>query len=62
MIESTYEFTKQFLGTKDMNMFPVPEVIFDPSLVLSLQVALLGLLIANRVFLVPSLMSAEGFS
>jgi hypothetical protein len=48
--------------TSVRNTFPIPDVIFDPSLVLSLQVALLGLLLADRAFLGPSLTSAEGFS
>ncbi|KAG9246656.1 hypothetical protein BJ878DRAFT_533103 [Calycina marina] len=44
LIEFTCEFTKKFLGTKDANTFPLPEIIFDPSLILSPYVALLGLL------------------
>ena len=40
------------------NTFPLPEVIFDPSLILSLHVALLGLVFADNAFLAPSLTSA----
>jgi hypothetical protein len=43
-------------------MFLVPEVIFDLSLVLSLHIALLGLLLANRAFLALRLTSTYGFS
>jgi hypothetical protein len=40
-------------------MFLFPEIIFNPSLVLSLYVALLGLIFTNNMFLALSLMSAE---
>ncbi|EED11909.1 conserved hypothetical protein [Talaromyces stipitatus ATCC 10500] len=50
LIELTFEFTKEFLGAKDENTFPLPEIIFDPSLVLSPHVFLLGLLFADRAF------------
>lgn len=41
------------------NTFPLPEIIFDPSLVLSPHVTLLGLLLADEAFLAPNLTSAE---
>jgi hypothetical protein len=41
------------------NTFPLPEIIFDPSLVLSPHVALLGLILADEAFLAPNLKSAE---
>jgi len=41
------------------NTFPLPEIIFDPSLVLSPHVALLGLILADEAFLAPNLTSAE---
>ena len=44
------------------NTFPLPEIIFDPSLVLSPHVALLGLIFADKAFLAPSLTSAERIS
>ncbi|KKA16204.1 C2H2 finger domain protein [Rasamsonia emersonii CBS 393.64] len=50
VIEFTFEFTKEFLGAKDENTFILPEIIFDPSLILSPHVFLLGLLFADRAF------------
>jgi hypothetical protein len=44
------------------NTFPLPEIIFDPSLVLGPHVALLGLIFADNAFLAPSLTSAERIS
>jgi hypothetical protein len=40
-------------------MFVLPEIIFDLSLILSLYVALLGLIFANNTFLAPSFISTE---
>ncbi|KAF8855964.1 C2H2 finger domain protein [Acephala macrosclerotiorum] len=62
LIEFTCEFTKKYLGTKDANTFVLPEIIFDPSLILSPHVALLGLIFADNAFLAPSLTSAERIS
>ncbi|KAH1913545.1 hypothetical protein KXW47_005429, partial [Aspergillus fumigatus] len=50
IIEFTFEFTKEWLGAKDANTYVLPEIIFDPSLVLSPHVFLLGLLFADRAF------------
>ncbi|KAJ5982414.1 hypothetical protein N7451_012514 [Penicillium sp. IBT 35674x] len=50
VIEFTFEFTKEWLGAKDANTYILPEIIFDPSLVLSSHVFLLGLLFADRAF------------
>jgi hypothetical protein len=44
------------------NTFLLPEVIFDLSLVLSLHVALLGLIFTNNTFLALSLTLAERIS
>ncbi|KAJ6085804.1 hypothetical protein N7499_005433 [Penicillium canescens] len=44
------EFTKSFLSKKESNTFPIPEVIFDPTLVLSPHVFLLGLLFRIGAF------------
>ncbi|PZD23864.1 DUF3435 domain containing protein [Pyrenophora tritici-repentis] len=55
LLEWTYEFTKSFLGPKAPNTFPIPEIIFDPSLVLSPHVFLLGLMFADNVFSIPDL-------
>ncbi|KAJ5253129.1 hypothetical protein N7489_003539 [Penicillium chrysogenum] len=46
----TFEFTKEWLGAKDANTYILPEIIFDPSLVLSPYVFLLGLLFTDRAF------------
>ncbi|KAI9763719.1 MAG: hypothetical protein M1839_006317 [Geoglossum umbratile] len=62
LIEFTCEFTKQFLGVKDANKFPLPEIIFDPSLILSPHVFLLGLIFADRAFAAPNLTSAGQLS
>ncbi|KAF2802862.1 uncharacterized protein BDZ99DRAFT_491913 [Mytilinidion resinicola] len=35
LLEFTFEFTKEFLGIKDMNTFPLPEIIYDKSLIFS---------------------------
>jgi hypothetical protein len=50
------------IDTGARNTFPLPEIIFDPSLVLSPHVALLGLILDDTAFLAPSLTSAEKFS
>ncbi|CAI7602552.1 unnamed protein product [Penicillium pancosmium] len=44
------EFTKTFLGEKESNTFPIPEIIFDPTLALSPHVFLLGMLFRIRAF------------
>ncbi|KAJ6103770.1 hypothetical protein N7486_003992 [Penicillium sp. IBT 16267x] len=44
------EFTKSFLGEKESNTFPIPEIIFDPTLVLSPHVFLLGMLFRIDAF------------
>ncbi|KAI2735701.1 hypothetical protein DTO013E5_8636 [Penicillium roqueforti] len=44
------EFTKSFLGEKESNTFPIPEIIFDPTLVLSPHVFLLGMLFRISAF------------
>ncbi|KAJ8110847.1 hypothetical protein OPT61_g6412 [Boeremia exigua] len=55
VLEWTYEFTKSHLGPKPANTFVIPEIIFDPSLVLSPHVFLLGLMFADKVFSIPNL-------
>ncbi|KAE8441375.1 hypothetical protein EG329_005002 [Mollisiaceae sp. DMI_Dod_QoI] len=62
LIEFTCEFTKKYLGTKEANTFVLPEIIFDPSLILSPHVDLLGLIFADNAFLAPSLTSAARIS
>jgi len=41
-IELTPEFTKGFLGSKDVNEFKILKIIYNPTLVLSPHVFLLG--------------------
>jgi hypothetical protein len=53
---------KSFANTGTSNTFPIPEIIFDPSLVLSPHVTLLGLLLADKAFAAPNLTSAEQLS
>jgi hypothetical protein len=53
--ELTPEFTKRYLGSKDMNEFKIPEIIYDPTLVLSPHVFLLGMLFKARAFKSPSI-------
>ncbi|KAJ6000886.1 hypothetical protein N7481_001295 [Penicillium waksmanii] len=60
----TPEFTKSFLGEKESNTFPLPEIIFDPTLVLSPHIFLLGMLLKIKAFKTlstngPTLDSAE---
>jgi hypothetical protein len=44
------------------NTFILPEIIFNPSLILSLHVALLGLIFTNNTFLALSLILAVRIS
>jgi len=44
------EFTKKFLSKKEPNEFKIPEIIFDPTLVLSPHVCLLGMLFHIKAF------------
>ncbi|RHZ58146.1 DUF3435 domain-containing protein [Aspergillus thermomutatus] len=46
----TPRFTKTFLGEKEENTFPIPEIVFDPTLVLSPHVFLLGMLFRIQAF------------
>ncbi|KOC10147.1 hypothetical protein AFLA70_213g001581 [Aspergillus flavus AF70] len=46
----TPRFTKTFLGEKEENTFPIPEIVFDPRLVLSPHVFLLGMLFRIQAF------------
>jgi hypothetical protein len=47
---------------KARNIFPLSKIIFNPSLVLSLHVALLGLIFTNNIFLALSLILAKRIS
>ena len=41
------------------NTFPIPEIIYDPSLILSPHAFLLGLIFADQAFKAPNLTSPE---
>ncbi|KAG9236200.1 hypothetical protein BJ875DRAFT_503499 [Amylocarpus encephaloides] len=53
------EFTKGFLGMKDVNEFKIPEIIYDPTLVLSPYTFLLGILFKVQAFKSPSIVSPK---
>ncbi|OJD25505.1 hypothetical protein ACJ73_03128 [Blastomyces percursus] len=55
----TAHFTKTFLGMKDANTFWLPEIIYDPTLVLSPHVFLLGMLFHIRAFKSPGIRRPE---
>ncbi|KAL2371355.1 hypothetical protein RJ035_006201 [Blastomyces gilchristii] len=55
----TGEFTKAYLGDKDANTFWLPEIIYDPTLVLSPHVFLLGLLFHAKAFKSPYIRCPE---
>ncbi|EGC45157.1 conserved hypothetical protein [Histoplasma capsulatum var. duboisii H88] len=55
IIEFTAEFTKGYLGIKDQ----LPEIIFDPTLILSPHVFLLGMLFHIKAFKSPIITSPE---
>ncbi|XTI82884.1 hypothetical protein V2W45_1464289 [Cenococcum geophilum] len=57
-----FEFTKEYLSMKEANTFPIPKIIFNPSLILSPYVFLLGLLFTDKAFTAPNLTSVEQLS
>ncbi|KAI1271427.1 C2H2 finger domain protein [Xylaria sp. FL0933] len=50
LIRFTLKYTKTYLGSKDVKTFFVPEIIYDPSLLLCPHVILLGILCYHRAF------------
>jgi hypothetical protein len=82
LLEFTFEFTKEFLGIKDMyvvtlsisvithkitnyllrNTFPLPEIMYDETLVFSPHVFLLGVLFSDHAFAAYNLTSPEQLS
>ncbi|KAI1676344.1 DUF3435 domain containing protein [Pyrenophora tritici-repentis] len=62
LLEFTFEFTKEFLGIKDLNTFPLPEIMYDQTLLFSPHVFLLGLLFYDRAFAAYNLTSPEELS
>ncbi|KAJ5443135.1 hypothetical protein N7445_004248 [Penicillium cf. griseofulvum] len=59
LVEIKSEHTKQFLGTSQINNFPFPEIINDPSLVFSPYTFIFGILLWLQAFEVPTLSSME---
>ncbi|KAH8710290.1 hypothetical protein GQ44DRAFT_714462 [Phaeosphaeriaceae sp. PMI808] len=62
LLEFTFEFTKEFLGIKDMNTFPLPEIMYDETLIFSPHVFLLGMLFCDQAFAAYNLTSPEELS
>ncbi|KAN0116787.1 Protein of unknown function (DUF3435) domain containing protein [Hyaloscypha variabilis] len=58
-IKLTSKYTKSYLGIKDTNTFPIPEIIFNPTLILSPYIFLLGILFKMLAFKSPSINSLE---
>ncbi|KAI0465727.1 hypothetical protein F4859DRAFT_507826 [Xylaria cf. heliscus] len=50
VIQLSLEYTKQYLGPKATKHFLIPEIIYDPSLLLSPHVFLLAILYRHRAF------------
>jgi hypothetical protein len=55
-------FTRSTTNKEARNTFPLPKIIYDPSLILNPHVTLLGLILADNVFLAQNLTSAEKIS
>ncbi|OCK98031.1 uncharacterized protein K441DRAFT_546040, partial [Cenococcum geophilum 1.58] len=62
VLKFTFKFTKEYLSIKEANTFPIPKIIFNPSLIFSPYVFLLGLLFANKAFTAPNLTSVKQLS
>ncbi|KAK0261952.1 hypothetical protein LTR35_017781 [Friedmanniomyces endolithicus] len=61
VMKFTFERTKRYLGAKDSNTFPVPDIPREPCLLLCPQTMLLGLLFAGDAVAVPALKPKELF-
>ncbi|EGE80241.2 hypothetical protein BDDG_03182 [Blastomyces dermatitidis ATCC 18188] len=59
VVKVTFDYTKRFLGKKASDTFPLPEIIYDPSLILSPHVFLLGMLFHFKAFKDPNITSPE---
>ncbi|KAI3532108.1 C2H2 finger domain-containing protein [Colletotrichum abscissum] len=57
LLRFTPEFTKSYLGEKEQKTYSIPETMFDPSLLLSPHVFLLGVLFRHQAFNASSLTS-----
>ncbi|KAL4810583.1 hypothetical protein BDV18DRAFT_127695 [Aspergillus unguis] len=59
LLEIEYRFAKKYLGVTQANTFPIPEIICDPSLMLSPHTFLLGILFHDDAFRPPGIKSME---
>ncbi|KAJ5871101.1 uncharacterized protein N7529_003454 [Penicillium soppii] len=59
LLEITYKFAKKYLGVTQGNTFMIPEIIYDPSLMLSPHSFLLGMLFHDETFRAPGIRSME---
>ncbi|KAK4551279.1 hypothetical protein LTR86_011254 [Recurvomyces mirabilis] len=55
VMDFTFQHTKRYLGAKDPNTFPVPDIPREPCLLLCPQTMLLSLLFADNAIAVPDL-------
>ncbi|KAJ6070739.1 hypothetical protein N7467_012058 [Penicillium canescens] len=59
LLEITYKFAKTYLGVTQGNTFIIPEIIHDPSLMLSPHEFLLGILFDDDAFCAPAIKSRD---
>ncbi|KAJ5098530.1 hypothetical protein N7532_005531 [Penicillium argentinense] len=59
LLEITYKFAKTHLGVTQGNTFIIPEIIHDPSLMLSPHEFLLGILFDDDAFRAPAIKSRD---
>ncbi|KAI2834294.1 hypothetical protein CBS11350_10827 [Aspergillus niger] len=57
LLEIKYKFAKKYMGVTQANTFPLPEIIYDPSLMLSPHTFLLGILFHDDAFRAPGIKS-----
>ncbi|KAI9893013.1 MAG: hypothetical protein M1814_000897 [Vezdaea aestivalis] len=61
IIETSFGCTKSYLGQKDTNTFPIPDIPKEPCLLLCPQVTFLSLIFLDQAFAAPELSSPEDF-
>ncbi|KAE8413590.1 hypothetical protein BDV36DRAFT_286879 [Aspergillus pseudocaelatus] len=59
LLEIKYKFAKKYMGITQANTFPLPEIIYNPSLMLSPHTFLLGILFHDDTFRAPGIKSME---
>lgn len=62
LLEFTFKFTKEYLGIKDVNTFPIPKIIYNLSFIFSPHIFLLSILFANQAFAAYNLTSPKQLS